>query len=120
MRIYLDDNIANRTLAGALRNAGHVVSRPADFALSGAPDARHLDRAIRERLVTLTKDRDDFHDLHQLILTAGGRHGGIIVVRYENDAARDMKTGHIVKALGKLEGSGMPLENEWVILNQWR
>ncbi len=120
MRIYLDDNFADWGLAGGLRKAGHTVFRPADFRMVAASDAKHLERAIREDLVLLTKDRDDFQELHELVLTCGGQHPGIVVVRYENDAKRDMKTRHVVKAIGKLELSGLPLRSEWIILNQWR
>lgn len=120
MKVYLDDNLAERALAGALRKAGHTVLRPADIQLVGAPDAQHLERAIREGLVCLTKDSDDYRDLHQLVLTAGGSHFGLVVVRYDNNKKRDMKVRHIVAALGKLEQSGMSLLNQWIVLNQWR
>jgi predicted nuclease of predicted toxin-antitoxin system len=120
MNLYQDDNIADRSLAAALRRAGHTVSRPADFGLAGASDPRHFERAIRENLVLLTKDNDDFQDLHNLVLASGGRHPGLVVVRLENDARRDMKTKHIVAALRRLEQAGIPLGNQWVVLNQWR
>lgn len=120
MNIYLDDNCTDKSLAASLRKVGHTVFRPADFGLTGASDACHLERAIREGLEVLTKDRDDFHELHQLVLTAGGRHQGIMVVRYDNDATRNMKTGHVVKAIARIEHAGIALVNEWVILNQWR
>jgi predicted nuclease of predicted toxin-antitoxin system len=120
MRIYLDDNFADRALAATLRKSGHQVSRPADFGLLGASDARHLERAIRENLVLLTKDRDDFQELHDLVLTSGGQHPGMPIVRYENDAKRDMRRGHVIAALGKLERAGTPLQSERTILNQWR
>lgn len=120
MMIYLDDNLAARALAGMLRKAGHSVCRPTDLGLMGASDARHLERSIREKLVLLTKDRDDFYELHELVLTSGGQHPGLIVVHFANDPRRDMRPGHIVMAIGKLERSGLQLTNEWVILNQWR
>jgi hypothetical protein len=63
MRIYLDDNFADHAMAGALRKAGHEVFRPVDFGLGGASDARHLERAVRESLILLTKDWNDFLEL---------------------------------------------------------
>lgn len=120
MRIYLDDNFTDRALGGALRKAGHTVVQPADHGLSGASDTRHLECAIREGLTLLTKDRVDFGDLHQLLKAARGAHHGIIVVRYENNTVRDMRTNHVVLALGKLESAGLPLASEWIVLNQWR
>ena len=120
MMIYLDDNFTDRALTEMLRRAGHTVFRPADFNLRGASDARHLERAIREKLVLMTKDQEDFLDLHQLVLTCGGHHLGVIVVRYENDSKRDMKNQHIVSALGRLQNAGLPLVDQYVILNHWR
>lgn len=118
--IYLDNNFIGRALARMLQRAGHTVFRPADFNLGGASDARHLERAVQEKLVLMSKDWQDFLDLHHLVLTCGGHHLGIVVVRYENDPKRDMKDKHIVAALGRLESSGLPLADQYVILNHWR
>jgi predicted nuclease of predicted toxin-antitoxin system len=120
MRIYLDDNRADQKLAAMLRKAGHLVVRPAEVGLTGASDPRHLEYAIRESLVVLTSDRDDYRDLHYLVLTSGGAHPGILVVHYENDATRDMKPKHIVAAVAKLEKAGIPLASQLIILNHWR
>lgn len=120
MNIYLDDNRTDKSLTGLLRKVGHLVVIPADAGLSGRSDACHLEYAIRHRLAVLTADRRDFADLHQLVLTAGGSHPGILVVRYDNDPKHDMKPKHIVAAIAKLETSGMSIVNEIVVLNQWR
>jgi len=120
MRIYLDDNFADRGLAAILRRAGHVVFRPADYGIVGASDARHLEKAIREGLVSLTKDRDDFQELHDLVIASGGRHPGMLIARFDNDAKRDMRSRHIVAAIRKLENSGLTLASQRIILNQWR
>jgi hypothetical protein len=120
MNLYLDDNRAGPRLAGLLVKAGHTVVRPAEVGLSGAWDPRHLEHAIRMGLAVLTADQEDFQDLDRLIQIAGGRHCGMLVVRYDNDPRRDMKPQHIVAAVGKLERSGALLANQVVILNQWR
>jgi predicted nuclease of predicted toxin-antitoxin system len=120
MKIYLDDNLDDLTLATLLLKAGHVVVRPADAGLVGATDTRHLTHAVRQGLVLLTADRDDFRDLHNLVLAVTGSHPGILVVRYDNDVKRDMRPKDIVTAVGKLERSGLVLANVLVILNQWR
>jgi len=86
----------------------------------GASDARHLEYAIRQGLTGLTSDLRDFRELHQLVLTAGGSHPGILVVRYDNDPKRDMKPKHIVAAIAKLARSGAPVVNQFIVLNQWR
>ena len=120
MRIYLDDNVADRTLAALLARAGHTVVRPADAGQTGVTDTEHLEYAIRETLAVLTRDRRDFRNLHQLLQAAGGTHHGIILIRYDNDPTRDMKPRHIVSAIRKLEQSGLDLTGQLIILNQWR
>jgi predicted nuclease of predicted toxin-antitoxin system len=120
MNLYLDDNSADPVLVAILRRAGHTVAVPADVGLSGASDARHLDSAVRADRVVLTADRDDFRELHDLVVNAGGSHPGILLVRYDNDPRKDMKPGHIVRALAKLERSGLPLRDQVIVLNQWR
>jgi predicted nuclease of predicted toxin-antitoxin system len=119
MNIYLDDNRADRRVAGLLGKAGHGVILPANVGLAGVSDARHLEHAIRNDAVVLTADREDFWELHQLVLTSGGAHPGIMVVRYDNDPKRDMKPKHVVTAVGKLVRSGMSTANQVVVLNQW-
>lgn len=120
MRIYLDDNFSDQALAGKLRNAGHEVVRPVDVGLLGVSDAKHLEHAIRQGLVVLTKDRDDFEALHDLLDAAGGNHHGILVVGYENNRHKDMNTKHVVAAVGKLKKSGAPVVGQLIFLNQWR
>lgn len=120
MNLYLDDNRTDRALAGLLRSRRHGALLPADAGLAGASDVRHLTYAIRQNLVVLTADCDDFEDLHTLVQTAGGEHPGILLIHYDNDPTRDMRPKHIVAAIGKLERSGMDLANQIVVLNHWR
>ncbi|HYV37533.1 MAG TPA: DUF5615 family PIN-like protein [Gemmataceae bacterium] len=120
MKFYLDDNLAGRKLETLLANAKHVVVRPQQANLAGATDPAHLTYAIGAGLVSLTRDWEDFEDLHKLIAAAGGHHPGIVAVRFDNDRRHDMKPKDIVKALGKLDRSGMVMLNEYVILNHWR
>jgi hypothetical protein len=120
MNVCLDDNSDDPLLANLLRKAGHAVVRPVEVSLSGADDARHLAHAIRTAFVVLTADREDYHSLHELVLTSGGGHPGILLVRYDNDPRRDMKSKHIVTAVGKLERAGVGIRNQVVVLNHWR
>lgn len=120
MNLYLDDNRADRRLAALLRRDGHTVVVPADVGLSGASDARHLDYAVRNLLVVLTADRDDFRELHDLVVNSGGSHPGILLVRFGNDPKKNMRPRHIVAAVAKLERSGLPLRDQIIVLNQWR
>jgi hypothetical protein len=83
-------------------------------------DPRHLTHTVQQRLVLLTRNHDDFEDLHLLVQAAGGSHPGLLVVRSDNDPSRDMKDRDIVRAIAKLERSGAPVTNEFHILNHWR
>lgn len=58
--------------------------------------------------------------MHLLLAESKGRHLGILVVRRENDPTRDLTAKGIVAAIRKLEASGVPIENESIVLNQWR
>lgn len=73
------------------------------------PDARHFIYAIQQSLVLVTRNHDDFLDLHEVVQTARGTHPGILIVRFDNDPTRDMPPRQ-----------GVPLENQIYILNHWR
>ena len=120
MNFYLDDDAADRRLVALLSNAGHVVVVPADAGLSGAPDAQHFIHAIRQSLVLVTRNHDDFLDLHEVVQTAHGTHPGILIVRFDNDPTRDITPRHIVSALSRLGAAAVPLESHVYILNHWR
>lgn len=112
MTLYLDDDIVKASLIAMLRRAGHIAVLPADVGMMGMADPRHLAHAIQHGRVMLTKNHNDFEDLHFLIQTAQGRHSGILAVRSDNDRKRDMKDRDIVRAIGKLEKASVPIANE--------
>jgi hypothetical protein len=120
MRLYLDDNITDRRVAAQLQRMGHVVLLPAVVEHSGVSDAKHLAYAIREGYVLLTQNYQDFLDLHDLILTAGGHHRGLLLLYTEHDATRDMTPRGIAMAITKLEATQIPLANQVYVLNHWR
>jgi len=120
MNLYLDDNSVKFSLDNLLRRAGHQTTRPATLGIAGASDPRHLTSCAIHSLVLLTRDHDDYLDLHDLVQAVHGRHCGILVVRADNDPARDMKDRDIVRAIANLEAARVPIENEFLILNHWR
>jgi hypothetical protein len=120
MKVYIDDNPIDPHLAALLRRAGHTVVLPADVALSGASDPRHLLHALQQGLVMLSANYIHFEDLHDLIVGSGGSHSGVLLVRFDNDQKRDMKPADIVRAIAKLEASGVVIPNELHVLNHWR
>lgn len=120
MKLYLDDNLNAPALAGLLQKAGHSVVCPRDVGLTGVSDPRHLAHAVRQSLALVTKDVEDFTDLHHLITACGGSHPGIVLVFDDQDPKHDMKPKHIIAALGKLERSGFVIANALIELNHWR
>lgn len=119
MRIYLDDDSAAAVLIRLLRQASHEAVAPTETGLAGAHEAVHLERAIADNRVLLSGNHNDFRDLHRLVMRAGGHHPGILIVRRDNDT-RDLKPAGVVRAIAKLEASGMVLTDLFLILNQWR
>jgi uncharacterized protein (DUF433 family)/predicted nuclease of predicted toxin-antitoxin system len=83
-------------------------------------DLVQLTRAIREGRAILTKNYDDFLILHELVAQAKGVPPGVIAIRQKNDSTRDLTPKGIVNALRKLEASGAPVENQYIVLNHWR
>ena len=86
----------------------------------GCSDPVQLTYAIRENRVVLTANYDDYDELDSLVAESGGSHPGILVVRNENDPARKLTPKGIVVAIRKLEGAGVPIANEYIVLNHWR
>jgi hypothetical protein len=120
MNLYLDDDSAKTSLVKLLEKPGHQVAIPADAGLTGVSDPRHLMHTVQHQRVLLTRNHDDCEDLHLLLQTAGGKHAGLLVVRLDNDPSRDMKDKDIARALANLEAAGVPVANEFHILNHWR
>jgi predicted nuclease of predicted toxin-antitoxin system len=120
MRIYVDEDLAAGLLVRLLQNAGHDVAAPAGAGMLGRSDAAQFTFAIHENRVCLTGNYDDFEELHFLVREASGSHPGILVVRQDNDPARDLTPKGIVAAMRKLEAASVPVANEFTILNHWR
>jgi hypothetical protein len=120
MNLYLDDDSAKAVLVRLLVRAGHQVVTPADAGLVGVSDPRHLIHAVQHGYVLLSRNHDDFEDLHLLIHETNGRHPGILVVRSDNNPSRDMKDRDIVRAIGNLDAAGVAIANEFHVLNHWR
>jgi predicted nuclease of predicted toxin-antitoxin system len=118
--LYLDDNLASPLLAHLLRNARHDVQLPVEVGMGGKADAVHFAHAVRDDRICLSQDYGDFENLHDLVVAVRGHHPGIMVVRQDNDPKRDLTPRRIVRAIGNLLGAGVPMADQYVILNQWR
>jgi predicted nuclease of predicted toxin-antitoxin system len=120
MRILLDENMSDQRLASRLQSHGHQPVLAIEVGLLSVSDARVLSFAIANALPVLTRDSDDFTDLHDLVMAAGGHHPGVIVVRFDNDPRHNLTDRGISSAIKKLESSGVPIPDHVHVLNQWR
>lgn len=120
MRILIDENMSTPPRAARLRAAGHDVVLAGDVGLLSASDPRVLIWAVGQDRSVMTRDYEDFTDLHDLIMACGGHHPGLLIVRFDNDPRHDLTDRGIVTALRNLEASGVPIPDQLHILNHWR
>lgn len=112
--------LVDTLLARLLLKDGHDVLVPRQVSLSGQNDAVHFTYAIRNGLVLVSKNHKDFGALQDLVLAAGGRHPGLLIIRQDNDRGKDLTPRGIVLAVKKFEAAGQSPESAYIILNQWR
>jgi hypothetical protein len=103
-----------------LRRAGHDVQIPADVGKAGEADPVHFAQAIRDDRRLLSRNYDDFKNLHDLIKEAKGHNPGVLIVRRDNDPSRDLKPAGIVRAIRNLDAAGVAINDQLHILNHWR
>ncbi len=120
LSIYLDDNFDADLLIVLLRNAGHTVISPRDVGTSRADDDVHLEFAAQNGYSLLTANIKHFENLHADWQLQGRSHSGIFLVHYDGDMTKDMTFRDIVRAIGNLLSSGVPIANELHRLNHWR
>jgi hypothetical protein len=85
-RIYLDDCAYDKELVRVLEQAGHQVVTPAQAGNTGQPDQVHFRYAAEHALRLLTRNPDDFAELHDV----DANHAGILLINQDNDRDRDM------------------------------
>ena len=120
LSLYLDDCADDDTLAALLRQAGHQVSTPRIAGTSGVSDREHLLFAAHRGYTLLTKDPDDFVDLHHQWRESNRNHSGILLIYEDKDVSKNMSRTRIVLAIDNLVASALPIANEIHNLNQWR
>jgi predicted nuclease of predicted toxin-antitoxin system len=115
-KIYLDDCAYDKELVRCLQEAGHQVVTPAQAGITGRADDVHFRYAADHHLVLLTKNADDFLELHG----KDSKHAGILVIYQDNNPDRDMSHADIVRAIANLLGAGVALSSTVQVLNAWR
>ena len=120
LSLYFDDCADDDILAALLRRAGYQIHTPRSAGTSGVSDEEHLAYAARSGYTVLTKDPDDFLDLHHHWHATNRTHSGILLVYEEKEVSKNMNRTQIVMAIAHLVASGVPLANEIHTLNHWR
>ena len=115
-KIYLDDCAYAKDLLKLLEAAGHQVTTPKQVGITGRDDEMHFRYAAESGLILLTKNPDDFLELHQ----KDSQHAGVVLVYQDNDPERDMSHADIVRAIGNLEKAGVVFAGRCHVLNAWR
>ena len=109
------DFLADESCAGpvirALREAGHDVVAISEVA-KGAEDEKVLDRALDEKRVLITEDRD----FGELVYARGRSSAGVILVRFPSRARR-AKPATVLEAVAKL---GPRLRNAFTVVEPGR
>ncbi len=115
LKLLLDEDSQAKHLVNLLRGVGHDVITVNDAGLGGLPDNVVFEYARQHKGVIITRNCDDFLELHQV----NKIHAGILAV-YQNSAVlKNMSYQSISKVIANLELSGYNLENQFIILNQW-
>lgn len=115
-KLYLDDCAYAKDLVRLLEDSSHQVTTPRQAGTTGLKDEAHFRYAAENGLILLTKNPDDFLELH----ANDSQHAGILLVYQDNDPDRDMTHAEIVRALSNLEKAGLAFAGACHVLNAWR
>lgn len=115
LRLLLDEDSQAKYLVNLLQVAGHDVVTVNATGLVNRPDSDVLDYARQDNRVLLTRNCNDFQELHQ----TNPEHFGILAVYQDFNSSKNMSYQAIVKAIANLEAADYPIKNQFVIVNQW-
>jgi predicted nuclease of predicted toxin-antitoxin system len=94
LRLLVDEDLP-RSLAPALRAAGHIAADVRDEGLRGHPDADVFQFAQRQGLAVLTGDIE----FGNQIVYPPAAHRGVVLTRFPNDLAGAILVKQIVASL---------------------
>lgn len=115
MRLLVDEDTQANFLVRRLREAGHDVQTVREAGLMHKHGFRVLAHARQEGGLTLTKNCDDFRQLHE----ADANHPGLLLIYQDNNVLTDLSDAAIVQAIANVEASGWELAGQIAVLNQW-
>ncbi|NJL56585.1 DUF5615 family PIN-like protein [bacterium] len=113
--MLLDEDSQAKYLVNLLRTAGHNVLTVNEAEIAGFSDINVLKYASQYGRVLLTRNCDDFYELHQ----SSPVHSGILAIYQGAELSKNMSYQAIAKAIENLEVAGLDLANRFVVFNQW-
>ena len=108
---FVADESCARPVIQALREAGHDVLDISELT-PGASDDQVLERALNEKRVLITEDRD----FGELVYARGRSSAGVILLRFHSSVRR-AKAASAVDAVAQL---GSRLENAFAVVEPGR
>ena len=100
MKLVLDEHLSP-TIAEELRRRGHDVEAVTEVGLRGQPDAAVMTWAIGEGRAVVTANYADFRALHDVYLSRGESHSGVVLVPRRFSLA-EAGFGQLIAALVEL------------------
>lgn len=115
LKLFLDEDSQAKRLVDLLRGEGHDVLTVNEVGLVRKPDSFVLEYARQEGRLLLTRNCDDFYNLHNI----NSNHSGIFAIYQYADSSKNMSYSAIVKCIANLESSGLIFTNQFIPLNPW-
>jgi uncharacterized protein with PIN domain len=113
--LLLDEDSQAKYLINLLKAASYNILTVSEAGLESVDDKEVLEFSVQQKRVLLTRNCNDFLELHQL----NSNHFGILAVYQDSDPLKNMSYQAIVQAIGNLEASDLNLSGQFVVLNQW-
>jgi len=113
MKLLVDEDTQAHRLLDALRHAGHDVASVAELDGNGLPDAQVFALAQSQGRALLTHNVADFLALAQ---QAEG-HAGVLAIFRDGNPRNTLGYEQIVRAIGALQAAGLPVQDQFHILN---
>ncbi len=115
LRLLVDEDTQARRLVEMLRADKHDLLTIGEAGITGIPDSLVMEMARTQQRVLLTRNCNDFLELHQ----ANSDHLGILAIYQDADTAKSMSYAAIVKAIANLENTNLSLVGQFIVLNQY-
>lgn len=115
LKLLIDEDSLAKPLVKMLRKSGFDVVTVNEVGLSGKSDFIVLNYAQEKGRIVLTHNGQDFEKLHE----QNPNHSGILAIYRNADYSKNMSRAEIIQAISNLEGTSVPLANQFIALNHW-